>query len=208
MKPEQFVEILGAEKASAIIRTSNREVASEAMRAAIRGGFRIVEFTLTTPDALGLVREFSQDDVIAGAGTVLTPQEARASVNAGAKFLVSPVVDVEVIQEANRLGVAIIPGTFTPSEMLKAHRAGASLQKLFPAPPGGPAYVRACLAPLPFLRLVPTNGVDESNAAEYLHAGAFAVGFVAALFDKADLQNRRFDLVEERARRLLRAVRS
>ena len=100
----------------------------------------------------------------------------------------------------------MMPGTHTPTEMLRAHRAGASLQKLFPAPGIGPTYVKACLGPMPFLRIVPTSGVDESNAAAYLQAGAFAVGFVTSLFDPEDLAAGRFDRVEQRARSLLAAV--
>ncbi len=118
----------------------------------------------------------------------------------------SPVIDAEVVAEAARLGVAAIPGTLTPTEMLAAHRAGAPLQKLFPAPGSGPAYVRACLGPMPFLRIVPTSGVDVSNAADYLAAGAWAVGFVNPLFDPGDVRSGRFDAIERRARDLLQAV--
>ena len=144
---------------------------------------------------------------IVGAGTVLTSEEARAAVTRGARFLVSPVIDREVIAAGLSLGVAVVPGCHTPTEMLAAHRAGAPLQKLFPAPGIGPAYVRACLGPLPFLRLVPTHGVDAANARAWLDAGAHAVGFTQSLFDAADIQAGRFDRIEERARALLAAVR-
>lgn len=207
MNPEEFLAFYARRRASAILRTSRREVARPAMEAAIRGGFRICEFTLTVPDAYGLIGELaSVDDVVVGAGTVLTVEEAREAVAAGAKFLVSPVTDEAVIEEARRLNVAVMPGTHTPTEMLRAHRAGAPLQKLFPAPGIGPAYVKACLGPLPFLRLVPTHGVDATNAGAYLDAGAFALGFVAPLFDPEDLENERYEAIERRARALLDAV--
>jgi Entner-Doudoroff aldolase len=178
------------------------------MEAAVRGGFRIVEFTLTIPGALDLVEEFARRrDLVVGAGTVLTADEARAAVGRGARFLVSPVVDPDVIAAGLRAGVAFIPGCQTPTEMLAAHRAGAPLQKLFPAPGTGPAYIRACLGPLPFLKIVPTNGVDAQNARAWLEAGAFAVGFTHALFDVGDLAAGRFDRIEERARALLAACR-
>jgi len=178
------------------------------MEAAIRGGFRIVEFTLTIPGALDLVEEFSRrHDLVVGAGTVLTAHEAHTAVKRGARFLVSPVIDREVIAAGLSLGVAVVPGCHTPTEMLAAHRAGAPLQKLFPAPGIGPAYVRACLGPLPFLRIVPTHGVDAANARAWLDAGAHAVGFTQSLFDAADIQAGRFDRIEERARALLAAVR-
>lgn len=207
MKPDEFLDFYARHRASAILRTSRSEVAKPAMEAAIRGGFRVCEFTLTVPDTYGLIAELAAvDDIVVGVGTVLTVDEAREAVAAGARFLVSPVTDEAVIEEARRLEVAVIPGTHTPTEMLRAHRAGAPLQKLFPAPGIGPAYVKACLGPLPFLRLVPTHGVDATNARAYLDAGAFALGFVASLFDPDDLENERYDAIERRARTLLDAV--
>jgi 2-dehydro-3-deoxyphosphogluconate aldolase/(4S)-4-hydroxy-2-oxoglutarate aldolase len=207
MQPDEFVQFSGSQKASAILRTTVEGAAAPAMEAALRAGFKVIEFTLTTPAALDLIGEFSRrDGIVVGAGTVLTTDEARAAVEAGARFLVSPVVDPAVIEAAAGLGVAMMPGTHTPTEMLEAHRAGAQLQKLFPAPGIGPAYVRACLGPMPFLRIVPTSGVDESNAAAYLEAGAFAVGFVAPLFDPHDIAAGRFDRIEQRGRALLAAV--
>lgn len=207
MPPEIFLNTYRHARASAILRTHDQASARLAMEAAVRGGFRVVEFTLTIPGAIELIREFSEsDDLVVGAGTVLTSEEARAAVEAGASFLVSPVVDEEVIAEAGRLGVAAMPGCSTPTEMLRAHRAGAQLQKLFPAPGTGPAWVKQTLGPLPFLHIVPTSGVNEENVAAYLQAGAFAVGFVASLFDAADIAAGRFDLIEERARRSLAAV--
>jgi Entner-Doudoroff aldolase len=209
LDPVECVRHLGEVRASAILRTGIADAVEPAMSAAVRGGFRIVEFTLTTPNAYEHIADFSgRPGLIVGAGTVLSPEEARRAVAAGARFLVSPVVDEAVIARANDLGVAMMPGCHTPTEFLAAHRAGAPLQKLFPAPAGGPAYLRACLGPLPFLKIVPTNGVDASNAGDWLRAGAWAVGFVAPLFDPADLAARRFDAIERRARTLLNAVAS
>ena len=193
----------------AIVRAAVAGVAGRAMEAAIRGGFRIVEFTLTTPDALDCIAEFSRrPDLLVGAGTVMTVEQAREAVSRGARFLVSPVVDAAVIAAARELEVVAVPGAFTPTEMLAAHRAGAPLVKLFPSPGDGPTYVRQALGPLPFLRLVPTAGVDERNAAAYLRAGAFAVGFVSSLFAPDELAQRRFDRIEARARMLLAALRA
>ncbi len=209
MTPETFVERFGREKASAILRTDDTEKAAQAMEAAIRGGFTVVEFTLTIPGVFDLVREFSQrEGLVVGTGTVMEEHEARQSVAAGARFLVSPVVDERVIAAANELEVACMPGCHTPTEMLRAHRAGAQLCKLFPAPGGGPAWVKSVLGPMPYLKIVPTNGVDEHNAGEWIAAGAFAVGFVATLFDPADVAAGRWDAIEARARRCLTAARS
>ena len=208
MDPQSFVELIGRERASAILRCNDAAIARRALDAAVAGGFRVVEVTLTTPRALELIAELAaRPGVVAGAGTVLTPDEADAAVAHGARFLVSPVVDEAVIRRATALGVASIPGAHTPTEMLAAHRFGAPLVKLFPAPAGGPAWLRSLLAPLPFLKVVPTNGVDLDNAADWLAAGAWALGFVASLFSADDLRAGRFDRIEERARQILDQVR-
>jgi Entner-Doudoroff aldolase len=208
MMPESFVELLGREKATAIVRWSDQENAGQAMEAAVSGGFRVVEFTLTTPGAFELIQDFSRrEDLVVGAGTVMSPELARKAVDAGARFLVSPVVDREVIRTAHELAVAVMPGTHTPTEMMAAHSEGAQLLKLFPVPGAGPYYVHACLGPLPFLRIVPTNGVDEENVLEWLKAGAYAVGFASHLFDPGDVENGRWDAIEARAERILRKVR-
>ncbi|MHC5115363.1 MAG: bifunctional 4-hydroxy-2-oxoglutarate aldolase/2-dehydro-3-deoxy-phosphogluconate aldolase [Planctomycetota bacterium] len=207
MWPAAFVQFLSETRASAILRTDHEALAAEAMEAAIRAGFRVIEFTLTMPNALELISEFRRREGLAvGAGTVLATAEAEAAVAAGAQFLVSPVVDESVLAAAKSLNVAMMPGTYTPTEMLRAHRAGAPLCKLFPGPGTGPAFVRSVLAPMPFLRIVPTNGVTESNAAAYLDAGAFAVGFTTALFDAEAMAAGDLDAIEHRAASLLQAV--
>ena len=207
MTPDAIVEKIGHAKASAILRTNNQEKAAQAMEAAIRGGFSIIEFTLTIPGVFDLVQDFSRrKGLVVGTGTVMDVAQAQRSVDAGARFLVSPVVDETVIVAANELGVASMPGTHTPTEMLRAQRAGAQLCKLFPCPHGGPDWVRSVLAPMPDLKIVPTNGVDQHNAGEWIAAGAFAVGFVAPLFVPADIAAERWDAIEERARQCLAAV--
>jgi 2-dehydro-3-deoxyphosphogluconate aldolase/(4S)-4-hydroxy-2-oxoglutarate aldolase len=204
---DDFLATLWDRRLTAILRTTDEQLAAAAMDAAIRGGMRIVEVTLTTPGALRLVAALARRDGLAvGAGTVLSPAQARAAVEAGARFLVSPVMDLEVIAAARELGVPVLPGVHTPTEMLAAHRAGAPLLKLFPAPAGGPAWLRSVLAPLPFLRVVPTNGVDLDSAAAWLRAGAFAVGLTTALFDPAALAAGDLEGIEQRARALVRAV--
>ncbi|HJM65120.1 MAG: bifunctional 4-hydroxy-2-oxoglutarate aldolase/2-dehydro-3-deoxy-phosphogluconate aldolase [Roseibacillus sp.] len=207
MHPENFLTQLRQARASAILRTSDDQAARNAMDAAVRAGFRIIEFTMTVPGVLDLIRDYSRKEgLLVGAGTVLTIEQARSAVEAGACYLVSPVVDPDIIQEAGALGVAVMPGCSTPTEMLLAHRQGAQLQKLFPAPGIGPAMVQQILGPLPFLKIVPTSGVTLENVAEYLEAGAFAVGFVKSLFEPEDIAAGRFDVIENRAREMLRAA--
>jgi Entner-Doudoroff aldolase len=207
MRPEQFVERLGRERASAILRTDDQQKAALAMEAAVRGGFRIIEFTLTIPGVYELVQDFARrDDLVVGTGTVMNAEDVRRSVDAGARFVVAPVVDETVIEAAADLGVASMPGTHTPTEMLRAHRAGATLCKLFPAPAGGPAWAKSVLGPMPYLKIVPTNGVDEHNAGEWLRAGCFGVGFVNPLFVPEDIAAGRWDELEARATRCIEAV--
>lgn len=208
MTPEAFVHNLGRHRTTAIIRATESELAAAAMAAAIAGGIRIVEFTLTTPGAYELITEFSRTagDIVVGAGTVLDATQVERAVEAGASFLVSPVFDPAIVRAASEAGVAIIPGVCTPTEMLAAHRAGAPLLKLFPAPAGGPTWLASVLAPLPMLRVVPTNGVTVDNVGEWLDAGAWAVGLVADLFRPAWLAARDFDAITAHARAVRSAV--
>ena len=208
MKVDEFLDVLWQERAYAVLRTNQEEAAKSAMEAAVLGGFRIIEFTLTIPGAMELIKDFSwHSDLIVGAGSVLSVESAREAVSRGAKFLVSPVADPEIIAVARELQVAMIPGAFTPTEMLNAYRWGAPLQKVFPDPPGGPKYVRACLAPMPYLRLIPSHaGVDATSALAYLEAGSYAIAFVGHLFDPQDMEDKKFDRIEERARGLRQLV--
>ena len=188
-----------ARKISAIIRTDDQSVAADAMNAAIKGGFQMVEFTLTTPGAFELISEFrkSDDNLLVGAGTVMTVDQAREAVNAGAQFIVSPICDAEVIVEAKKLSVVSIPGTSTATEMETAHKVGADFVKLFPAPTDIPAYISAILGPMPYLKIFPTNGVDLDNMLDVLRAGAAGVGFVNPLFHPRDLKAGDFTAVQE-----------
>jgi 2-dehydro-3-deoxyphosphogluconate aldolase / (4S)-4-hydroxy-2-oxoglutarate aldolase len=179
------------------------------MQAAVGGGFRVVEFTLTTPGALEAIGKFRENPaLLVGAGTVLTQDQAKEAVAAGAQFLVSPVMDRTLIRWSVENDVLIVPGTFTPTEMHNAHEAGAQVVKLFPGPANGPDYVRACLGPMPFLRILPTSGVTEANVKDYLRAGAFAVGFVACLFHPEDLAHGNYLGVRERAQHMVQLVRT
>jgi Entner-Doudoroff aldolase len=185
---------------SAIVRTKDQSLASDAMEAAVEGGFRLVEFTLTTPGALELIAGFSKrDELIVGAGTVMSTSQAREAVSAGALFLVSPIVDPEVIREAAALEVPMIPGAYTPTEMETAHRCGADFVKVFPATASGASFITAVRGPLPHLRLFPTAGVTPDNFLDYLEAGCAGVGFVRSLFEPDDLAIGNFSAIRDRA---------
>lgn len=207
MSPDEFVDALYEERAMPIVRSHDETIAASSMDAAVDAGFTIVEFTMNTPNAVDLISRFARrSHLTVGAGTVLSVDDARAAVDAGARFLVSPVCDVEVIEEAGRLGVAIIPGTHTPTEMWTAHRAGAQLVKLFPVAASGPDTVRSILGPMPFLRIHPTNGVNMNNAAAYIEAGAFSIGFVRALFDPKDMATGHWANITARGAKLRQIV--
>lgn len=204
---EKWVRTIKRERVSAIIRTNDQALAAEAMQAAVDGGFKMIEFTLTTPGALELVNSFSKrDGLLVGAGTVLTTSQAREAVAAGARFLVSPIVDAEVIGEAAALDVPCIPGAYTPTEMETAHRHGADFIKVFPAPFGGAEFIRGVLGPLPHLNLFPTAGATPDNFGEFLEAGCAGVGFVRSLFVPAELSCGDFAAIRDRAARIIRRL--
>lgn len=210
MSSEQTLARFADHRCSAILRTPHADAVVPAMDAAIEGGFRIVEFTLNTPGALDHIRAYANSDehpdLLVGAGTVLSVEDARAAADAGARFLVSPVADADVIRFALDHDLVAIPGTATPTEALTAHRLGAQILKVFPGPADGPAWVRTVRGPLPFLRLFPTSGVTLENASDYLAAGSFGLGFVNCLFDPGLLANGRFDQVRQRAEAMVRTV--
>lgn len=198
-------EHITRERLSAIIRTTNAETARRAIHAAIEGGFRIVEFTLTTPRALEMIAELrNAKDVAVGAGTVLSVEQVREAHSAGAGFVVSPICDPVIVAEAARLDLACIPGASTPTEMENAHRLGADFVKLFPAPAGGVEFVKSVRGPLPHLRIYPTNGITLENFVEYLEAGCAGVGFTAWLFAAADLAAGNLQVITTKAQAVMR----
>ncbi len=194
-------------RCSAILRTADREVVRPALDAVIAGGFKLVEVTMTTPDCLEHISALSErHGLVVGAGTVLSVDHAKEAMAAGARFLVSPVTDPQVISFCRQHDLVSVPGCATPTEMMAAHRAGADVVKLFPCPANGPEFLKALRGPLPFLRVFPTAGVSEENVDLWLQAGAFGLGFVASLFDADDLRLRRFEAIQQRAARIVAKV--
>jgi 2-dehydro-3-deoxyphosphogluconate aldolase/(4S)-4-hydroxy-2-oxoglutarate aldolase len=203
----QTLATIGEARVGAIIRTRDQQLASDAMSAAVDGGFRVIEFTLNTPGAFELITKFAHHaELIVGAGTVMSVEHVRRAVDAGARFIVSPICDVEVIAAAGELGVVSIPGTFTPTEMIAADRAGADVVKLFPAPADIPRYIRQVVGPLPHLRVFPTAGVTPENYIACLDAGAFGVGFVSSLFAPQDMELKDFSAIRRRAAEIVNGL--
>ena len=177
--------------------------------ALVAGGVSVVEITLTTPGALAGVRDLTAQDVpgaVVGAGTVLDERSARDVIAAGARFVVSPTLDDAVMRCCREANVPCIPGALTPRELLEASRAGASHIKLFPASLVGPRYIREVLAPLPFLRLVPSGGVSLDNAGDWIRAGAIAVSVGSALVSPSLVAEQAWDRLTAQARALIDRV--
>jgi 2-dehydro-3-deoxyphosphogluconate aldolase / (4S)-4-hydroxy-2-oxoglutarate aldolase len=173
------------------------------------GGVTAMEVTMTVPGAVGLIEALARDlpeGFILGAGTVLDPETARQVILAGAQFLVSPVLSVPTIELAHRYDVAIMPGCFTPTEILTAWQHGADVVKVFPATALGPGYIKDVKAPLPQVKLMPTGGVSLSNAGEWIAAGACAVGVGSALLDGRAIAEGRFEVIADNARTLVASV--
>jgi len=190
-------------RAFAVIRTDAPESAEAAGLACLRGGLRFLEITLTIPDALAAVARLARErDAIVGVGSVTSREQVKAAARAGARFSVSPHLDTDLVAEARSLGLLASAGGVTPTEMMAAHRAGAEVIKIFPGSAFGPGYLKAIREPLPFLRLMPTGGVDEKNLTAWLDAGACAVGLGGSLLPKDALKAGDWGAVESRARQV------
>ena len=170
----------------AVVRFADPGPLVDVVRALADGGVTVAEVTFTVPNALDVIREAKRqlgDRVLLGAGTVLDPETARAAFLAGAEFLVSPSVNLDVIRMCRRYDKLVMPGAFTPTEVVAAWEAGADVVKVFPAEVVGPPFFRALRGPLPQIKLMPTGGVDLTTAAEFLKAGAVCLGVGSQLVD-------------------------
>ncbi len=193
----------------AIVRLDRSEQLLKVAESIKAGGVDVIEFTMTTPNALPIIEESAKefgDEVLLGAGTVLDPQTARASILAGAQFVVSPSSNKGTIEMCRRYSKIVVPGALTPTEILTAWEWGADLVKVFPARLGGPRYIRDILAPLPQIKLVPTGGVGPDNTADFLKAGAVAVAVGSSLVSRKAVEEGNFALLTENARKLVAAV--
>lgn len=173
-----------------------------------KGGIDILEITLNSPNALAVIEELAnkfKGTMLIGAGTVLTAQEAKEAVHAGAQFIISPALDAEVIKVTKDAGKVSIPGAYTPTEIVQAHRNGADIIKVFPAP--NAAYIKNILAPLNHLKLMPTGGVNVDNIKDYAAAGAVAFGIGSALVNSKEEVNELYlQNLEDKARRFSGAI--
>ena len=193
----------------AVLRTDSPAQLVSTAGALAEGGIVSVEVTMTTPGALEVVREAVRElkgSAIIGVGSVLDAQTARAAILAGAEFVVSPILDPEMILLVNRYGKVSIPGAFTPTEILEAWEAGADAVKIFPASVGGPDYLKAIKGPLPQVKLVPTGGVTLENAGDFIKAGAEMIAAGGNLAPSKEINAGQFTAITDRARKFVEAV--
>jgi len=195
----------------AVVRLDSGDQLVRSAQALREGGVKVIEFTMTTPNALDMIKEASKTmpgDVLLGAGTVLDPETARAAILAGAQFTVSPSLNPKVIEVCHRYSKVCIPGALTPTEILTAWECGADVVKVFPATLGGPQYFKDLAGPFPQIRLLPTGGVSLANAGDFIKAGAVAVAAGSNLVDRKAVQEGRFDAITETARKYVEAVKA
>jgi 2-dehydro-3-deoxyphosphogluconate aldolase/(4S)-4-hydroxy-2-oxoglutarate aldolase len=193
----------------AVVRSPDGDQLVEVARALADGGVGVVEITMSVPDALHVLRQVRQalgDRILLGAGTILDPETARAALLAGAEYIVAPTLNLGVIQLCQRYDKLVMPGAFTPTEILTAWEAGADIVKVFPADVLGPAFFKALRGPLPQIRLMPTGGVDLTTAADFLRAGACCLGIGSQLVEPKAVAARNFDRIRELARQYAAVV--
>lgn len=194
-----------------VVRAKSADEAMKAIDAIREGGISILEITMTVPGAIGVIEQVSArygSEALVGAGTVLDGETARACILAGARFVVSPAVNLETIDVCRRYGIAVMPGALTPTEVVQAWSAGADFVKVFPAGAvGGASYIKSLKAPLPQIELIPTGGVSLKTAADFIKAGASALGVGADLVDVQAIRDGKQSVITERAQEFVRIVR-
>jgi len=211
MKRTEIAKRIEATGIVPIVRAPSSEVAATAARAILAAGIDVLEITMTVPNATDLMRKLRREvgsDVLLGAGTVLDADTAKACIDAGAEFIVAPGFDPDTVRAAHALDKPCMPGALTPTEVIAAWAAGADMVKIFPCSAlGGASYLRALKAPLPQVKMLPTGGVDATTAADFIKAGAAALGVGAAVVDLKLLADKGPTAITERCAQLVAAVR-
>lgn len=193
----------------AVVRSPDSNQLVEVVRALAEGGVTVAEITMTVPGALDVVKAVRSalgDRVLLGAGTILDPETARAAILAGAEYIVAPTINLEVIRLCQRYDKLVMPGAFTPTEILTAWEAGADIVKVFPADVVGPAFFKAIKGPLPQVRVMPTGGVDLTTAAAFLKAGACCLGIGGQMVEPAAIAAGNFGRIRDLAQQYVSVV--
>jgi 2-dehydro-3-deoxyphosphogluconate aldolase / (4S)-4-hydroxy-2-oxoglutarate aldolase len=194
----------------AVLRATSGEFLVDVAESLLAGGVEAIEVTFSVPKAVEVLEQVADrlgDKIVLGAGTVLDPETARAAMLAGARFIVSPVVNLDVIRICRRYSCLVFPGALTPTEISTAWEAGADIVKVFPSDLTGPGYLKAVRRPLPQVRLMPTGGVNLETAAAFIKAGACAIGIGSDLADPKAIAARQFDKLTSLARQYVDIVR-
>lgn len=209
MKREKILEEILKRKSVAVIRLKEADKLKKVIEALALGGVSVAEITMTVPNAIGLIRQVTQElsvDIIVGVGSVLNADVAKQAIEAGAKYVVSPIFKKEIIDAAHEYDVPAMPGCFTPTEILTAYEYGADVVKVFPADVLGMAFFKGILAPMPHLKLMPTGGVSLTNAGDWIKAGAVAVGIGSALLDKEAIDNENYSKLTANAKQITESI--
>ena len=211
MEKQEIFNRLVVEGLIPVIRVSSAPEAILVADAIKEAKGSLIEITMSVPGALDVIKQLAQkygDEIIMGAGTVLDPETGRAALLAGAQFIVTPTLNLDLIQLAHRYSAVIVPGAMTPTEILTAWNAGADMVKVFPAAQvGGPEYIKALKGPLPQVLLVPTGGVNLQNAGAFIKAGATALGVGGELVDKKAIKEKKLHVITENALAFFKAIR-
>ncbi len=211
MSKEQDLQQVLDTKIVAVVRAPSGELLADVAEALLAGGITVMEITFTVPAAHKIVEQVASrlgDRILLGAGTVLDPETARIALLSGAEFLVSPAVNLDVIAMAQRYDKLMMPGAWTPTEVLTAWQAGADIVKVFPSDVSGPRHLRALHGPLPQVRLMPTGGVNLDTAADFLKAGACALGIGSSLVTSRAVAEGNLKEIESLARQYVDIVKS
>jgi 2-dehydro-3-deoxyphosphogluconate aldolase/(4S)-4-hydroxy-2-oxoglutarate aldolase len=209
MNREKILQEILKRKAIAVLRVKEEEKLQRVIEAIYTGGVSVIEITMTVPNAIQLIEQMNEKldkNIIIGVGSVLNSKTAEDAIEAGAKYVVSPIFKKEIIETAHKFDVPAMPGCFTPSEIQTAFECGADIVKVFPADVVGMEFFKAILAPMPHLKLMPTGGVSLTNAGDWLKAGACAVGIGSALLDSKAIQEGNFSKLTENAKIIMKSI--
>jgi 2-dehydro-3-deoxyphosphogluconate aldolase / (4S)-4-hydroxy-2-oxoglutarate aldolase len=210
MDKKAVIERIEAIGVVPVIRASSADEAARVIDAIAEGGIDVFEITMTVPGAVGLIQDIGTKygaSAVVGAGTVMNPETAKRCIDAGAQFVISPSLNLDTIAACRPRGIAVMPGALTPTEIVTAWNAGADFVKVFPAEAlGGATYLKNLKGPLPHVKIIPTGGVSLANAADFIRAGARAVGVGTELVNLNAIRAGNPGLIKERAKQYLQIV--
>ncbi len=211
MSRENIVQKIIESGIVAIVRVYEEEKVLPTAEALIEGGIYALEVTMVVPNALQIISKLDKefgDNIMLGVGSVLNAETAVKAIDAGAKYVVSPIFDIEILKASHKLNTPIMPGCYTPTEIFNAQEAGADIVKIFPADKLGMGYIKTIKAPMPHLNVMPTGGVTLTNAGEWINAGACAVGVGSALTDTTAIKEGNFGKLKENAKIIIENIKN